>query len=353
MSSSCLLYNQDMAKQISSSLRFKEILENTVLNNYDNKIVYDKKIKDFSQQIEAIKPNSFFRYRTCGEWAINAMGQNIVTFSKPSEFNDPFDSLVYVDTDLIIKNLFNPKIQHQLAQWLNINKNLENILPKEKLNNILSVINEPVPEYQTTMKLAKPQIENMINYIVSDSLIFLKNYPYIACFSETPYSPTMWAHYADSHRGFVLEYDRNVETHSCSNCKNKCPYEHFDIMLPVVYSDERFNASNFVISYFSTKLFKTSTNIFIPEDDKLAMHKVLLHKSKDWEYEKEWRLISLCKTTPRVIQKPIGIYLGVNMPINVKKEFCNFALQNGIKVYEMYIDQTSKIYKINSREIKN
>jgi hypothetical protein len=94
-------------------------------------------------------------------------------------------------------------------------------------------------------------------------------------------------------------------------------------MLPVVYSDERFNASNFVISYFSTKLFKTSTNIFIPEDDKLAMHKVLLHKSKDWEYEKEWRLISLCKTTLRVIQKPIGIYLGVNMPINVKKEFCN------------------------------
>ena len=45
------------------------------------------------------------------------------------------------------------------------------------------------------------------------------------------------------------------------------------------------------------------------------MHKVLLYKSMDWEYEKEWRLISLCKTTPRVVQKPIGIYLGINMPV--------------------------------------
>lgn len=342
-----------MTEQVSSSLKFKEILEKTVLNNYDNKIVYDKKIKDFSQQINAIKPDKFFRYRTCSEWSINAMGQNVVTFSKPYNFNDPFDSLVYVDADPIIKNVFNPMMRQQLAQWLNINKNLKNIIPKEQLNNILSVINEPVSEYQTTMKLAKSQIENMINYIVADSLNFLKNYPYIACFSETPYSPTMWAHYADSHRGFVLEYDKSLGTHSCINCQNRCLYEHFDLLLPVIYSEERFNASNFVLSYLSAKMFGNTMDMFLPEDDKLAMHKVLLYKSIDWKYEKEWRLISLCKTTPRVVQKPIGIYLGINMPVNVKKEFSNFAFKNDIKVHEMYIDQTSKIYKINSREIKN
>ena len=105
-----------MAEQVSSSLKFKEILEKTVLNNYDNKIVYDKKIKDFSQQINAIKPDKFFRYRTCSEWSINAMGQNVVTFSKPYNFNDPFDSLVYVDADPIIKNVFNPMMRQQLAQ---------------------------------------------------------------------------------------------------------------------------------------------------------------------------------------------------------------------------------------------
>ena len=78
------------------------------------------------------------------------------------------DSVLNIATVLakhiMLENMLKPDYDKVLDAAVSyINKNLENILPKEQLNNILSVINEPVPAYQTTMKLAKPQIENMIN----------------------------------------------------------------------------------------------------------------------------------------------------------------------------------------------
>ena len=51
------------------------------------------------------------------------------------------------------------------------------------------------------------KIRKLMLHIIEEADMFLRNYPNIACFSESKDSPTMWAHYADNHKGFVLEYD--------------------------------------------------------------------------------------------------------------------------------------------------
>lgn len=345
-----LLYNPNMPKE-SMREQFKKILYETNIRNYDSDVINNEKINNLSKTLTDIKPQKLYRYRTYNKNSLDALKNNLITFSNTSSFNDPFDSLVYINPNNIFQNIMNPSTRQDLAKWLNINPHIKNLIPAEMYKNLITLIEEPIENYQLTIKLAQSQFKKLIMLIINSALIFLKNYPHIACFSETQYSPTMWAHYADSHQGYVLEYDQSIECHSCSQCKNKCRNAHYDLLLPVIYSNERYDANNFVIEYISQNLFANNSNVFVPNNDRLSMHKILIHKSKDWEYEREWRMILLCNTIPKVIQKPTGIYLGINMPEENKRILYDFAKVNGIKVYQMYIEPNTLEYKINSYEI--
>lgn len=53
----------------------------------------------------------------------------------------------------------------------------------------------------------------------------------VACFTESPYAMLMWAHYANSHKGFCIEYE--VPPYGE-------PYiQLFHSLFPVIYSNER------------------------------------------------------------------------------------------------------------------
>ena len=251
--------------------QFKKILYETNIRNYDSDVINHEKINNLSKTLTDIKPQKLYRYRTYNKNSLDALKNNLITFSKPSSFNDPFDSLVYINPDNVFQNIMNHSARQDLAKWLNINPNIKNVIPDEMYKNLIALIEEPIENYQLTVKLAQPTFKMLIMLIIRSALVFLKNYPHIACFSETQYSPTMWAHYADSHQGYVLEYDQSIECHSCSQCKNKCRNAHYDLLLPVIYSNERYDANNFVIEYISQNLFANNPNIFVPNNDRLSL----------------------------------------------------------------------------------
>ena len=43
--------------------KFKELLDSTVIRNYNNPIKNNDKIKEFCQQVQELKPDRLFRYR--------------------------------------------------------------------------------------------------------------------------------------------------------------------------------------------------------------------------------------------------------------------------------------------------
>ena len=162
----------------------------------------------------------------------------------------------------------------------------------------------------------------------------------------------MWAHYTDSHKGFAVEYDfRNYST-PCVSCQNKCLQEHYESLFPVVYSIEKFNAKDFLSEYM-LQIFMSnfSNNLFIPKDDVLAIYKIFLHKSLDWEYENEWRFISMCQNHPGIKVKPSAIYLGCKMEQSNRNELCSFARENNIPIYQMYINFSQKEYSFDYKKI--
>ena len=55
--------------------------------------------------------------------------------------------------------------------------------------------------------MSKDEFFNQIENVFREAESYLRRSTFIACFSETVNSVTMWSHYAHSHKGFVLEYD--------------------------------------------------------------------------------------------------------------------------------------------------
>jgi hypothetical protein len=106
----------------------------------------------------------------------------------------------------------------------------------------------------------------------------------ILCLTESPANLLMWAHYADSHRGFVVEFDSGSRFFD----QRVGPDDDLRHLRKVIYQEER-------------------PSIVLTEMDDFSPY---LTKAKDWSYETEWRMMLPLPTASRIIgEGPTGIHL--------------------------------------------
>lgn len=106
----------------------------------------------------------------------------------------------------------------------------------------------------------------------------------VLCFSEVNDSQLMWSHYADNHRGFVVEFD---ECHPYFTQRGVSQDELWQLH-KVKYSDHR----------------PQTTAI------ELDFDAIFLTKHSSWSYECEWRDFKRLNTAKIVIEaKPLPIYM--------------------------------------------
>ena len=148
----------------------------------------------------------------------------------------------------------------------------------------------------------------------------------------------MWAHYADSHKGFCIEY-------------------HLDS------SDFRRDSKS---NLFATRLFEVS---YLPENKNvldmtdsntiLNSKTVFFTKSHDWNYENEVRMVSYSpvnseKYPPFELgskSRITAIYFGVNCPEDTIKKVKDALSNQDVKYFQMEINP-SNIYTLREKEIK-
>lgn len=129
---------------------------------------------------------------------------------------------------------------------------------------------------------------------------------HIACFTENDSSTSMEAHYADCSTGFIVEYNSYDLAERCKNIKEYkepaiCRQGGFTIpVFPVNYSNVKIDISRIIACAYVAILVLNITGR--PVDgafgwelvDYLADLKIVCWKKKDWELEKEWRMIKFC-----------------------------------------------------------
>ena len=154
----------------------------------------------------------------------------------------------------------------------------------------------------------------------------------ITCLSERMDSPLMWAHYANKHFGFCLEYDF---TSTLIGPRYPDLLSAQLMLFPVHYTETRplltktiFDRKN-IINYMKTRQIPNATF------EKIMYE--LLSKSKDWDYEKEWRILNISGNPSMRLPKPRKIFLGANMEDTIKQRIISIAKNKKIPVYQMFL----------------
>lgn len=108
-------------------------------------------------------------------------------------------------------------------------------------------------------------------------LAFIQRNLRVTCFSEEEASLLMWSHYAESHKGAVLEFDTHLLVSSWR--RRLVPVQYLGILPQVVEPESWWKAAVYRQPY--------------PFDPIEIIDKLLTTKHECWSYEKEWRVVSL------------------------------------------------------------
>jgi hypothetical protein len=208
---------------------------------------------------------------------------------------------------------------------------------------ILATDFEEKKDFLTAYKSQMLQTIDFLYPLLADAS---KRFVSIACFCESVQSITMWSHYADYHKGFALEYEmRPTLTKGIKEGVG---------LYPVIYDDIRYDASQYMAWAF-LKMFGISA----PNPDVLSHTKCALHKSRQWEYENEWRLVDystrnyLVENITYINYKPTAIYYGVHISNENKERLHKIAKAKGIAEFDMYIDYSSPRYEMMYKSHKS
>ncbi|MCI9541021.1 MAG: DUF2971 domain-containing protein [Lachnospiraceae bacterium] len=171
-------------------------------------------------------------------------------------------------------------------------------------------------------KFGKEAIENFSEEMFQKVIEEMRKDVFVFCFSEVWDSILMWAHYANNYNGYCIEYDvKQVKKYMTDN------------LYPVLYEKEYIDITD--------NLIKINDNTGIISN---------LAKAKEWNYEKEWRMVKYNKA-PFYFKRPLkSIYLGKNCSVSNKQEIIQWAKTQNKKVYTIEASKTQ--YKLKShREI--
>lgn len=140
-----------------------------------------------------------------------------------------------------------------------------------------------------------------------------------------PNNELLWAHYANSHNGFCIEYDLDILTNNRS-------YD-FDIsnIINVSYKDER------------PEVLK-SDNLFE------VQKKVFGTKSLAWEYENEVRLVFLKSGLKPVAANAVtAVYFGLNISFEDRRDIVQRMSGRNIDFYQ--IERIENSYKLKATKL--
>ncbi|TBT82689.1 DUF2971 domain-containing protein [Vibrio parahaemolyticus] len=212
-----------------------------------------------------------YKYRPFNEFTLDIIASNKIFFPKPAIFNDPYDCKIEIDKKVSLDDYIK-MMRHDAARQFVPENVLEGEIAKVKKVGIVP------SEFLENLSLGIDEYNNENQGMGVLSL------------SSDPKNILMWAHYADDHKGMCIELERTEENSLGRD----------DVTQPVKY----------LVGYPRVKAID-----FITAPAGSATRKMLWSKSKDWEYEKEWRmLVTKGNETMPLPGKITSIIIGMRMP---------------------------------------
>jgi Protein of unknown function (DUF2971) len=192
----------------------------------------------------------------------------LIRFTQPGDFNDPFE--LHPSFDLMSKT--DIAALHEAPGQENNHSNKARVLTPEALQQMFSVL---MPGIQRTMA---ETVQGEGTYSLDNNKIarsvFDSKYG-ILCLTKDPDNLLMWAHYANNHNGFILQFD-----------------EEHPFFTPYYFDKQEFLLTQ--VEYTNNRPALSYSTLHSPS--------VYYRKSPCWFYENEWRLIRPLSDANKIIE---------------------------------------------------
>ena len=145
------------------------------------------------------------------------------------------------------------------------------------------------------------------------------------CQEKFPNNELLWAHYANSHKGFCIEYDLDILVNNLSKDFN------ISDKIYIAYQDERPEVKE------SDKLFDIRTKVFGT-------------KSLAWKYENEVRLVFRTSGLKKKKKSAItAIYFGLNISLDDRRDIVGRMAGRSIDFYQM--ERVEDSYRLKATKL--
>lgn len=238
-------------------------------------------------------PQVLYKYRTVNSLSLDALANGSVWYPKPGALNDPNDVAARWQRNFTAKEILEDYVMKR-----------ENGSPVAGIASYIQGLLDKGQSHETVLKhidkLFMPVDKKTQRELLQDVLYY--NEVMFSAFgvlslSELPDNHLMWAHYADSHKGFCLGFE-NHETNIIGQ------YGH-------------------AVDYVE-KMPKPSIASFAMDAGGEVIHLIAYTKSKDWAYEKEWRVLKqegnrLYPYPGRLIEVVLGLNISASDEMKVRE----------------------------------
>jgi len=234
-------------------------------------------------------------------------------FSYPHTFNDPFEFRLQVKKDLR---------DEEILEFFE--------LYKKHAHNSKEEIGD---DFNKVLFMYRQNPDQFIDYFLKPFIAHVDKFG-VCCFSKTNKNILMWSHYANKHKGLVLEFKEKLLDKSIYEMNDSI---NMTVMDQISYSNE------FPTIKISSSLLNVSEEI----------RKVVFTKSKDWKYEQEIRIISPRNGEHLFDRNCLNaVYFGHKFSDENKKEIAfllnNYFPNQNIKVNEMKINDRTYSLRLNN-----
>lgn len=174
---------------------------------------------------------------------------------------------------------------------------------------------------QPELTAAREDVQKLLDNADRQMSLKMKELFLIGCICTNYKNKLMWSHYADSHKGFCIEYDYS----------DLIVDDHTVLPLPVIYSDER------PLISWKAALNNSLENV---EEAVVQFTKGLLTKDNIWSYENEWRILIKATDVSDIPMPRVScVYLGASISDENRNAILQIAKEKNYKVKQMVVDR--------------
>lgn len=365
-----------MVKALNRVELLEKFLKDNIINK--NSLENKEKLIKFLKNRLTFIPSKLYKYRTCEEHNIKTFDTDTIWMAAPEKCDDPLDFTLNYDLanqknniiSFIRKNLdelilfflndfllakfgFKHKIftKEMIVDFKNncCDENYE-ISEERFIDYALKNTDESVAAIFIAVNQIKKYLENNDDAIrFAEAIIeeansintITRNSSLIYCLAEDNTNNYMWEYYADKYQGFCIEFSfDNFEEYSIDSYKNLV------YLYPIIYEEkEEFNIFEFLNDIFKEHIFKIEKNNIFTGEDRIDLNKQIMTKKKEWESQKEWRMIIKNKSNNK---QPFpyakAIYLGKDISAENKNTLIDMATKKRIKIYQQKFNASKSNY---------